>query len=427
MPRSLSSKIILSIAGLLTVLAVGVAALTYVQMRRATIEEQAKVLDVLNYTFEILLSQDAIVSLQRVTENSATIGGVRKIAIIDRHGKVLASSERSEVGQSSDAPRIHDLLERAVGGRMERETEDTIVIVQPLRGGRSAGGTAGDIAGVAEVTLGLPEIEGAARAAALRLLAISLGSYLVLFGLIAFVLRALVTGPVKKLAMAAQRFRDGDRSLRSNIRRADEIGLLSRTFDDMADEVDTILKGLEEQVASRTADLEKQRADLEKQRAELARALEELQIGTAARLVLAETVRELSTPVIKLHDRIVVMPLVGNIDVERGQQIERSLLAGIAVHKAREVILDLTGVPIVDTQVAAGLIRGARAAQMLGAGVTIVGIGPDVAQSIVSLGIDFSGITTRADLQHGLLAALLRLGLVVCPARENTNQGRRRS
>jgi anti-anti-sigma regulatory factor/HAMP domain-containing protein len=416
MRRSLSSKIILSIAGLLTVLAVGVAALTYVQMRRAAIEEQAKVLDVLNYTFEILLSQDAIVSLQRVTENSATIGGVRKIAIIDRQGKVLASSDRPEVGKSNAAPRIHDFLERAGGGRTERETEETIVILQPLRGGRSAGGAAGDIAGVAEVTLGLAEIEGAARAAALRLLAISLGSYLLLFGLIAFVLRALVTGPVQKLATAAQRFREGDRSLRSNIRRADEIGLLSRTFDDMADEVDAILKGLEEQVASRTADLEKQRA-------ELATALEELQVGSAARLALAETVRELSTPVIKLHDRIVVMPLVGNIDVERGQQIERSLLAGIAAHKAREVILDLTAVPIVDTQVAAGLMRGARAAQMLGAGVTIVGIGPDVAQSIVSLGIDFSGISTRADLQHGLSAALRRLGLVVGPATE----GRRRS
>ncbi|HLM71272.1 MAG TPA: hypothetical protein VK459_01215, partial [Polyangiaceae bacterium] len=84
---TLSVKIILSVGALLVGLSVGVAALTFVQMRRAAIEDQVKVLDVLNYTFEILLSQEALPSLQRVIENTATISGVSRIVILDHSGK----------------------------------------------------------------------------------------------------------------------------------------------------------------------------------------------------------------------------------------------------------------------------------------------------------------------------------------------------
>jgi rsbT co-antagonist protein RsbR len=124
-------------------------------------------------------------------------------------------------------------------------------------------------------------------------------------------------------------------------------------------------------------------------------------------------VRKLSTPVIRLYDRILVMPLIGNIDASRAQQIERSLLEGIGANKAEEVILDLTGVPFVDAEVASSLMRATGAAQLLGARVTLVGIGPEVAQSIVDLGIRFPGMVTRANLQRGLIVALRRLGLFV--------------
>jgi anti-anti-sigma regulatory factor/HAMP domain-containing protein len=406
MRTTLSSKVIVSVAALLVMLSTIVAALTYAQVRRATINEQAKVMDVLNYTFEILLSQDALPSLQRLTENSATIEGVRSVAIIDRGKKALASSLRSEVGSEVSSPLVHAYLKRASWERVTHETDSELILLQPLRGSHSSGGAAGDIVGVARVTMDLATVEHAARTAALRLVLVSLGSYIVLFVLLAFMLRALVTGPVQRLATVARQFRLGDRSLRSLLRGGDEIGLLSSTFDEMADEVDALLKGLEDQVSSRTAALESERTALEK-------ALEELKAGTAARLALAETVRKLSTPVIRLYDRILVMPLVGTIDADRAQQIERSLLEGISVNKAEEVILDLTGVPLVDMDVAASLMRATGAAQMLGARVTLVGIGPDVAQSIVSLGIRFPSIATRADLQRGLIVALRRLGLSV--------------
>jgi anti-anti-sigma regulatory factor/HAMP domain-containing protein len=401
---TLSLKIILSLGGLLFGLSVGVAALTFVQMRRAAIEDQVKVLDVLNYTFEILLSQDALPSLQRVVENSATISGVQSIVIVDHTGKALASSVRSEVGREVDYPVAQAFLARATGERATERVDGDLLLLQPLRGRYSRGGAAGDIVGVAQVTLPLADIEQTARAAALRLLGVSLGSYCLLFVLLAFVLRALVTGPVQGLASVARRFRGGDRSTRSGIRRRDEIGLLSKTFDDMADEVAANMRGLEDRVASRTAALEDERRALED-------ALRELKVSTEARLALAETVRKLSTPVIRLHDRILVMPLVGAIDAERARQIEGSLLEGIRANRADEVILDLTGIPFVDEDAAASLMRAIGAARMLGARVTFVGIQPGVAQSIVALDIDFAGITTRANLQRGLTAALRRVGV----------------
>jgi rsbT co-antagonist protein RsbR len=215
---------------------------------------------------------------------------------------------------------------------------------------------------------------------------------------------------VRTLATAAQRFREGDRALRSGIRRGDEIGFLSTAFDDMANEVEGVLAGLEEQVASRTRDLEEQRASLE-------RALEDLKASTAARLALSETVRQLSTPVIKLYENVLVMPIIGSIDRERAEQIESSLLAGIEAHAAEEVLLDLTGVAIVDTQVAACLLRAARSAELLGASVTLVGITGRVAQSIIHLGVDLSGVQTRGDLQSGLIHALRKIGRGVRAAR----------
>jgi rsbT co-antagonist protein RsbR len=124
-------------------------------------------------------------------------------------------------------------------------------------------------------------------------------------------------------------------------------------------------------------------------------------------------VRDLSTPVIRIYEQILVLPLIGEIDAERAQQIETSLLAGIERHRATEVLLDLTGVPFVDTAVAAYLLRAARAAQLIGSGVSIVGISPRVAQSLVHLRIDFSGIATHANLQSGLVHALRKRNLSI--------------
>nr|AYM54134.1 histidine kinase HAMP region domain protein [Chondromyces catenulatus] len=402
MKWTLSWKILVSISGLLLACSVVVAALTYVQTQRSVIEEHQGIVDIMNYTFETLLSQDALPSLQRVVENSATVGGVREVVIVARDGDVIASSDRLAIGKPSDSPLVQRALSLTSSQRATHMLDDALILLQPLRGSRFMGGAAGDIVGVVQVTVARENIDQQARAAALQLLTISFGSYAVIALVLVAILRALVTKPVHALAALAARLLKGDRSQRSRIQRRDEIGVLSAAFDAMADEVDGLLSGLEGQVAARTRDLEEERVQLE-------RALKELEVSTEARVALAETVRALSTPVSKLYEGVLLMPIVGDIDAERAEQIQRSLLSGIEAHDAEQILLDLTGVATVDAEVAAGLLRAARAARLLGASVTLVGITARVAKSIVGLDIDLTGITTRADLQSGLVHALRSL------------------
>lgn len=116
--------------------------------------------------------------------------------------------------------------------------------------------------------------------------------------------------------------------------------------------------------------------------------------------------RELSTPLIPLADGVVVLPLVGSIDSNRIQQIMESLLEGIATQQADVALIDITGVKVVDTQVADGLLRAAQAAKLLGAQVVLTGISSGIAQTLVHLGADLNGITTCSTLQNGISYAM---------------------
>ena len=124
--------------------------------------------------------------------------------------------------------------------------------------------------------------------------------------------------------------------------------------------------------------------------------------------VQAATLAELSTPLIPLSDNVLVMPLIGSIDSYRAQGIMDALLSGIATHSAAVVILDITGVSVVDTQVAQALIRAAQAVKLLGALVIITGIRPEIAQTLVNLGISLQDIITLSNLQDGVKYALGR-------------------
>ncbi|MBK9714052.1 MAG: PAS domain S-box protein [Kouleothrix sp.] len=115
---------------------------------------------------------------------------------------------------------------------------------------------------------------------------------------------------------------------------------------------------------------------------------------------------ELSTPLIPISDRVVVMPLIGTMDSRRVQHVLESLLSGIATSGADVAILDITGVAMVDTQVANGLIRAAQAVKLLGARVMLTGIRPEVAQTLVGLGVDLSSIATHSSLQSGIAAVM---------------------
>lgn len=118
------------------------------------------------------------------------------------------------------------------------------------------------------------------------------------------------------------------------------------------------------------------------------------------------TLAELSTPLLTISDDVVVLPLIGAIDSQRAQQIMEALLAGIAETRARIAILDITGVVVVDTQVANALIQAAQAVNLLGAKVVLTGIRPEVAQTLVGLGVHLGNIVTRSTLQAGIAYSL---------------------
>jgi rsbT co-antagonist protein RsbR len=116
----------------------------------------------------------------------------------------------------------------------------------------------------------------------------------------------------------------------------------------------------------------------------------------------AEQLDELSTPLLSISDEAMIMPLVGAIDSRRVQHIMDNLLNGISERQAQIVILDITGVPIVDSQVADSLIRASQAVRLLGAQVVLTGIRPEVAQTLVGLGIDLSSLIIKGTLQDGI-------------------------
>ncbi|MFJ7934985.1 STAS domain-containing protein [Sporosarcina sp. NPDC096371] len=116
--------------------------------------------------------------------------------------------------------------------------------------------------------------------------------------------------------------------------------------------------------------------------------------------------QELSASLIPVFEKISVMPLVGTIDTERAKLIMENLLEGVVKQRAEVVLLDITGVPVVDTMVAQHIIQAAEAVRLVGSKCMVVGIRPEIAQTIVALGINLNDFTTTSTLQRGMQEAL---------------------
>jgi CHASE3 domain sensor protein/anti-anti-sigma regulatory factor len=201
---------------------------------------------------------------------------------------------------------------------------------------------------------------------------------------------------VGRVTWAAERIATGDNSVRCDLPDSrDEVGLMASTFNSMAN----IIQQRTDDLTSQYTVVEAARCAAEASHAQIA---EQLAVIDQQQ----EVIRDMSVPVLPLLASTLVMPLVGALDSKRLALMQEQALDALEHSSARQLILDITGVPIVDTQVALGLTQLVQAAQLLGTRVSIVGIRPEVAQALVGLGISLPNIQTFSTLQLGVAQAI---------------------
>jgi rsbT co-antagonist protein RsbR len=152
-------------------------------------------------------------------------------------------------------------------------------------------------------------------------------------------------------------------------------------------------KELEESLAARNEDL-------------AASAMENEQLVERLRMAIDE----LSTPVLEVWNDVLALPVIGVVDTQRSIQMEERLLAAIMEHRSRFAIVDLTGVDMIDTSIAERFLKLARSVRLLGAECIITGIQPNVAQTLVTLGVQFEGVRTARSLKNGIEVCIARGG-----------------
>ena len=130
----------------------------------------------------------------------------------------------------------------------------------------------------------------------------------------------------------------------------------------------------------------------------------------------ADAIRELSTPVLQVRERLLILPIIGVLDDQRADQLTEQLLGGIRRHRAKVVVIDITGVPEITAEVANHLVQAVDASRLMGAGVIITGLSPEIAQTLVTIGVDLTKMNTVGDLQGGIEEAERQLGFKVTRA-----------
>ncbi len=133
-----------------------------------------------------------------------------------------------------------------------------------------------------------------------------------------------------------------------------------------------------------------------------------------------QAIREVSTPVLQVRERLLILPIIGIVDSERARQLTEQLLRGVRSNRAKVVVMDITGVPSMDATVANHLVQTVEATRLLGATVIVTGLSPEIAQTLVTIGVDLTKMNTVGDLQGGIEEAERLLGYRVLTVAEPT-------
>jgi anti-anti-sigma factor len=319
--------------------------------------------------------------------------GLARASVLDAAGTLVASTGEAAPEDPADLAQDLDFARGALrdNQRRSRSNEQHFDLAVPItRDGR----TLGIVVGESDFEVAADKVDTAIpQMVAASLVVILLG------GLLVWLIARYFARPVRELALAASAIGQGQLDAPLPIRRGGEIGALATAFQQMVADLRTARAEVMEQHNSLEARVTERTTDLE-------RTLTELHAALSAREQLSTAVRALSSPVVPVLEGILVMPLIGVIDSERATLLLTSLLQAIEQQGAHMVIMDVTGVPLIDTQVARVLLQAIDAAQLLGAQTVVVGIRPELAQTIVGLGVDLSQVVTRADLQSAVSYAM---------------------
>jgi anti-anti-sigma regulatory factor/HAMP domain-containing protein len=222
-------------------------------------------------------------------------------------------------------------------------------------------------------------------------------------GLVALLLGTHLSRPLSQLARVAQSGDLAALAVAPVVQNRTEVGQLATSLQHLAQSlldsrsaIEAANRSLEVTVAERTAELHT-----------VVRQQEDL---LATQTALLQQIADMAMPVLPVSAGIVVIPLVGTIDSQRAANLSARLLEGVQEQRARVALLDITGVPLVDTQVAQALIGAVASARLLGAQTLLVGVRPEIAQTLVGLGVELRGLETTATLQEGLKRAQALMG-----------------
>lgn len=204
----------------------------------------------------------------------------------------------------------------------------------------------------------------------------------------------------------------GTRSLEQSLQQSDE---LRHVAEGSSNALAAANDNLEQAVNNRTADLQHALSDVRERELRLTQTLQELSASQ-------ELVRSLSAPIIPILPSVIVVPLAGILDGEQAQRLMQQVLERISAQRSRDLILDITGVPIMDSHVANVVIQIAQAVKLLGTRTLLVGVRPEVAQTLVALNIEFGDLEIFADLQDAVLS---RLGQLTQSKASNMNISRK--
>jgi anti-anti-sigma regulatory factor/HAMP domain-containing protein len=315
-------------------------------------------------------------------------------------GRPMTAAEYGQLALGAVAPRIEKAANGMRAGYSDVITVDLnnqpfLLAFAPISG---VGWSLGLVAPLDEITAGTAttskKITTIANETRTQGLLASLGAVVLLGAALVYGLRRWLTLPLVKLANATKAITAGHLSS-ITIDSHDEIGQLARSFNSMS----AALGASRAELMAANAQLE---AKVRERTADLDMAVVHMEQLVANQQELLRTLREVSTPVIPVLEGVLAAPLIGQIDDKRAEHMTRELLTRIERERARTVLLDITGVPVIDTHVAQTLMRVVSASRLLGAEVVLVGVAPEVAQTIVALGIDLGGLRTAANLRSAV-------------------------